>query len=77
MIIRALAEGEKIQGPLQKDHNPVLELRVALQMDEDPDQLGEEAGELHSARVGDGCAAPNGGQPASIVVMEGRKRPAL
>src|SRR5215470_8415257 len=70
---RPAAEGQVLDGPLDEDENPALELDQVHQVDERPDDPGGEAREAESKRVGDRCPSADYGEVSLVEVRERRR----
>lgn len=70
----AAAEGEVLETPLNENLNAALELNEVHEMDEEPDEPSEEAGDVQSKNIGDGRGATDNGHVALVEIVEGRNR---
>src|SRR5579859_794008 len=66
---------EVVPGPLKQDEHAVLELNQIQDVDKEPCQPGEKAGEANPSKIGDRGGAADGRHAAVIFVMEGRNSP--
>ena len=70
----AAAEGEVLETPLNENLNAALELNDVHEMDEEPDEPSEEAGDVQAENIGDGSGATDNGHVALVEIVEGRNR---
>ena len=70
----AAAEGEVLETPLNENLNAALELNDIHEVDEEPDEPSEEAGDVQAENIGDGSGATNNGHVTLVEIAEGRNR---
>src|SRR5947209_3029693 len=66
----AASRGE-VEEPAREHEDPVLEPHQVPQVDDHPDDPGDQAAEPQAFDIGDGCATTDGGEVAFIDVPEG------
>jgi hypothetical protein len=66
----ATAEGEVFKAPLDKDLDATLELHDVQEMDEEPDEPGEEARDMQTENVGDGPGTTDDRHIALVEIVE-------
>ncbi len=65
-------EGEVLEAPLNENLDAALELNDVHEMDEEPDEPGEEAGDVQTENIGDGTSAADDGHVALVEIVERR-----
>ena len=70
----AAAEGDVLETPLNENLNAALELNDVHEMDEEPDEPSEKAGDVQSENIGNGGGATDNSHVALVEIVEGRNR---
>jgi hypothetical protein len=69
----AAAEGKVKEAPLDQDEDAALEFNDVDEVDEEPDEPGDETGHVDAENVGDGGGAADDGHVAFVEIFEGWK----